>query len=366
MPAHIKKICIKNLDKPRDLAPSMFTTHRQELLDDPDINVIVELIDDPLAAFEVVRDAMKKGKSVISANKKMIADNLDALLLIQKENNVSFLYEGACCASIPIIRNLEEYYDNDLLTSLRGIVNGSTNYILTELAKGGLNYEQALRQAQEVGFAESDPSLDVEGFDAKYKLGILVLHAFGIKTHPSQIHNYGITRINRFDLDYARQNGYSIKLMAHAERVDDDIYAYCMPTFVPGDSFLSRTSNEYNAVVLSTSFSEQQILYGKGAGDTPTGSAVLSDVSALTYGYKYEYKKHGNSQSNLRLSDEFSIQIYARSSEKDALDDRAFDKIHERYEGTKYSYVIGEIKMSTLRKSTLFEDSRVSLVCFNP
>ena len=165
--ATIRKVCIKHTDKLRTAPSDLFTTDKQVLLQDPEINVIVELTNDADAAFDIVRTAFINGKAVISANKKMIAEHLEELLAFQEQYKLPFLYESAACASIPVIRNLEEYYDNDLLQSVSGIVNGSTNYILTKVFEEKLDCSTALLQAQIEGFAETDPTLDVEGIDAQ-------------------------------------------------------------------------------------------------------------------------------------------------------------------------------------------------------
>src|SRR5258708_5545166 len=161
--ASIKKVCIKNPQKKREAPAELFTTDRNELLFDPEINVIVEVINESGPAFEIVSTALKNGKSVVSASKKMIAEHLQELLELQKQTGESFLYESAACASIPVIRNLEEYYDNDLLHSIKAIVNGSTNFILTKMFDEHLDFKQALLLAQQQCFPESDPDLDVKG-----------------------------------------------------------------------------------------------------------------------------------------------------------------------------------------------------------
>ena len=203
--ANIKLICVKDKQKERTLPLHYFTFDRNEILDDPEINTVVELIDDADAAFEIVTTAMRKGKAVVTANKKMIAEHFNELLDLQRQYNVPLLYEAACCASIPIIRNLEEYYDNDLLESIEGIVNGSTNYILTKTYDEHIPYEAALRDAQQKGYAESDPSLDTGGFDAKYKLLILIAHAFGVVAKPHEIFNLGIDNLGELELAYAKE-----------------------------------------------------------------------------------------------------------------------------------------------------------------
>ena len=160
--ASIRKVCIKHPGKKREAPAALFTTDRDVLLNDENINVIVEVIDDANAAFEIVSKALKNGKAVVSASKKMIAEHLPEILKLQQETDQPFLCEAAACASIPVIRNLEEYYDNDLLHSIRAIVNGSTNFILTKMFEDKLDFQSALLLAQQLGFAESNPKLDVE------------------------------------------------------------------------------------------------------------------------------------------------------------------------------------------------------------
>src|SRR5512133_1319554 len=198
--ADIVKICVKDRNKKRRISMDHFTYDKNDILDDPSINLVVELIDDADEAFSIVSTAMKKGKNVVTANKMMVAKHFRELVDMQSKYKVSLLYEASAGASIPIIRNLEEYYDNELLYSLRGILNGTTNYILTKMHNGNMSYADALKEAQAKGFAESDPTLDVEGWDAKYKLCILTAHAYGLFLEPDQVFHYGINRISKFDI----------------------------------------------------------------------------------------------------------------------------------------------------------------------
>src|SRR4051794_27449692 len=217
--ASIKKVCIKNPEKKRNAPDSLFTTDKDALLNDPEINVIVEVINESEPAFEIVSTALKNGKDVVSASKKMIAEHLPELLGLQKTTDRSFLYEAAACASIPVIRNLEEYYDNDLLHSIKAIVNGSTNYILTKMFEEKLDYKSALLQAQQLGFAESNPVLDVEGFDAANKWSFLLTHAYGIVVHPLELLFTGIQNVNGFDATVAAEKGWVIRLVAQAKKM---------------------------------------------------------------------------------------------------------------------------------------------------
>ena len=254
--ASIKKVCIRNLEKKRNAPASLFTTEKNELLNDLDINVIVEVIDDAEAAFKIVSVALKNGKNVISASKKMIAENLPALLELQQQTGKSFLYEAAACASIPVIRNLEEYYDNDLLHSIKAIVNGSTNFILTKMFDEGLAFNEALLLAQQAGFAESNPTLDVEGYDAVNKWTLLLTHAYGIIERPDAILFNGIQNIHVLDAQVAKAKNQEIKLVAEAQKLKNGkVAAFVLPQFVNHDDHLAFVKNEYNGVVI-----EKQLL----------------------------------------------------------------------------------------------------------
>ncbi len=362
--AEIGRICIKNPEKPRPLPAHFFTTNPDDILNDPDIDIVVELIDDAESAFKLVSAALERGKSVVTANKKMIAHHLPELHALQQKTGASLLYEGACCASIPIIRNLEEYYDNDLLTSVEGIFNGTTNYILSKVFEENKSFDEALRLAQENGFAESDPRLDLEGFDPKYKLCILLLHAFGVFVEPESVFHFGIHRLNAFDAEFARRRGGSLKLVARCYRQGDQVGAYCIPRFVPGNHRYASVRNEYNAVTLESAFSEQQVFVGKGAGDKPTGCAVLSDISALRYQYKYEYRKWQQNGSFFNTSDT-ELQLYVRYSTGVNVADSDFTEITERFMSGDTHYTIGRIPVRKLQQAAWLGDPRVSVVEIN-
>lgn len=359
--ATIEKICIKHPDKIRSLDAAYFTTDPSEILDNPEIDVVVELIDDSEAAYHIVKEALIKGKAVVSANKKLIAEHLEELLFLQSKHKTPLLYEGSVCGSIPVIRNLEEYYDNDLLSSVSGIFNGSTNYILSKMRNEGLDFDLALKEAQDKGFAESDPLLDVGGFDAKYKLCITLLHAFGLLVRPENILNIGIQNLSDQDVNYATQNNQNIKLVVHGQKQGQHISAFVMPTFVSADNPLTNVHNEFNGILLESAFANQQFFGGKGAGSDPTGSAVLSDISALTYGYKYEYKKlHQNTL--VSYSTQQLLEVYVRYQDKETVQWDAFQNISQRFESKAYSYVIGSIYLEQLLQEEWALNDRISIV----
>ena len=364
VPATIKKICIKDADKERTLPGHYFTTDPSEILNDPEIDVVLELIDDAEAAYQIVVRALVAGKAVVSANKKLLATHFEELQELQRETGSAFLYEGACCASIPIIRNLEEYYDNDLVQGISGIFNGSSNYILSRIFSEGWDYATALEAAQELGFAETDPTLDVEGYDPAYKLSILCAHAFGSRISAEQILRRGITGISGQEIRFAREKGWGLKLVARAERVGEELFASVLPTFVPASDPLFTVDNEYNAVLLEGAFSDIQFFKGKGAGSLPTGSAVLSDLSALGYGYRYEYRK-GKGRPLVRPARR-SLRIYLRFQDPEAITAINFDEIEESYRSLDHCYVTGTVNSSELQEFLWSEYAATSFVAALP
>jgi homoserine dehydrogenase len=346
--ADIVKICVKDRTKKRRIPMTNFTFDKNDILNDPSINLVVELIDDADEAFSIVSTAMKSGKNVVTANKLMVATHFKELVEMQARYKVSLLYEASAGASIPIIRNLEEYYDNELLYSLRGILNGTTNYILTKMHNEALPYGQALSQAQEKGFAESDPSLDVEGLDAKYKLCIITGHAYGLFLEPEEVFHYGIKTISKFDIQYAKEKGLKIKLVPYVGKTNENtITSFVLPRFISSDKYLYNVDNEYNGVITEAAFADKQFFCGKGAGGHATGSAVLSDISANSYGYKYEYKKYlQGTVSNYTRN--FRLEVYLRYQDEKEKELFGFEEVSEYFSSRLYKYVIGIINLEKL------------------
>jgi homoserine dehydrogenase len=360
--AMIKRIVIKHPEKQRNAPPEIFTNLANELLYDDSIDVIVELIDDAEAAYHIVTTALKNGKAVVSANKKLIAENLAELLDLQQQYKTPFLYEASACASIPVIRNLEEYYDNDLLQSITGIVNGSTNYILTKIFNEKIEFVDALLQAQQLGFVERNPNLDILGIDATNKLTILLLHAYGIVTKPSSILYSGIQNIQLSDSKIAAEKEYQIKLIAKAVKLNNGkIAAYLLPQFVKKESQLYNVANEYNGVIIESGFSDQQFFYGKGAGSFATASAVLSDISALRYQYKYEYKKKYN-HNPLEISNDYFLKVYVSYDDLKQVNKDNFEWIEEFHAGQIRSYLVGVIHAEKLLATDWWKQQGVSLI----
>jgi homoserine dehydrogenase len=360
--ASIKKVCIKHAGKKREAPAELFTTDREVILNDPDINVIVEVINESGPAFEIVSRALRSGKSVVSASKKMIAEHLTELLQLQKETSASLLYEAAACASIPVIRNLEEYYDNDLLHSIKAIVNGSTNFILTKMFEEKLSFQEALLMAQQLGFAESDPSLDVEGYDAANKWTFLLTHAYGIVEKTENLVFSGIDHIQAGDAEVAREKHYDIKLVAQAKKLaTGKVAAFVLPQFIKQDDHLAFVKNEFNGVVIESGFADKQFFYGKGAGSFPTASAVLSDLSALRYEYKYEYKKLYHHTPH-QLTDDFYVRVYLSFDDLKYIPKEKFQSIEEWHADSDRKYLIGVIHFRDIKGQGWWRENGVSLV----
>ena len=348
--ATVRKICVKQKEKKRSLPENKFTYNKKDIIEDKDINLVVELIDDAEEAYDIVKKCLLNKKAVVSGNKKMLAHHLDELIELQKETETALLYDASACGSIPVIRNIEEYYDNDLLKSVTGILNGSSNFILSRIFNDGLDYQKALKQAQELGFAESNPSLDVDGFDSLYKLIIIATHALGTYVKPEKIFNYGIANIQQADIQFAREKGLKLKLVAQLLKLNNESFTlFVIPRLVSSEKYIYNVEDEYNGVVIQGEFYDKQFMFGKGAGGFPTGSAVLSDITARSHHYKYEYKKQKYFKK-VDYKTNHEIKIYLRYHNLVDLSYFEFEKITEKYSGQEYNYVVGNIKLDKLIK----------------
>ena len=345
--AHIKRICVRDVTKDRGVKAE-FTDSPEEIFADPEINLVVELIDDAEASYTIVKRALEAGIPVVTGNKKMLAYHLEELIEIQREKQVPLLYDASACGSIPVIRNLEEYYDNDLLVSVKGILNGSSNFILSKIFNENMSYPAALRLAQDLGFAESDPSLDIDGFDSLFKLIIITMHAFGRYVSPDDIFVYGISHMNDDDIRFATEKKRRIKLVAHVEKLDNGkMIMSVMPQLISRDKYIYSVEDEFNGVVIKGKFYYKQFMFGRGAGGYPTGSAVLSDIMACFYNYKYEYKKL-NAELVPEYTDDFVFRIYLRYSSEEDLALFNFLKVRENYTSESSNYVVGDVRLSDL------------------
>lgn len=279
----LKRIADLNLATPRglDLPKEMLTTDAQAVIDDPEIEVVIELIGGLEPARTFVLRALEQGKSVVTANKALLAQFGDELFRAAREHGGELAFEASVCGGIPILRVLRQGLFTDRIASLYGILNGTTNYILTKMAEEGGRFEEVLRQAQDAGFAEADPTMDVSGKDAAQKLAILLRIGFGASITPEAMFVEGIERIGRQDIEDAEELGYAIKLLAIAKRTDRGIEARVHPAMIPKGALLASIRDEFNAVELVGDWVGPQVFYGRGAGERPTANAVVSDLVEL-------------------------------------------------------------------------------------
>lgn len=288
--------------------------------------------------------------AAVSGNKKMLAEHLPELIELQAKTGGTLLYDASACGSIPVIRNLEEYYDNDLLISVKGILNGSSNYILTKIFKEDMNYDTALTKAREAGFAESDPSLDVDGWDALSKLVIITVHAFGTYVNPDRIFTFGISSLSEADIRFANEKGRRIKLVGHVEKLTDGRICMCViPQLLTTDKYIYGVDDEFNGVVIKGLCYDKQFMFGRGAGGFPTGSAILSDITACQYDYRYEYKKRHTHGGELpEFTNDVNFRIYYRYDRPEDMNLIDFNSVSERYTSATVNYVVGTTSLKAL------------------
>lgn len=286
----LDKVCVKRIDLPRIGHELYFTDNPEELLLDPEIDIIVELIDDADAARHYVHTALSNGKSVISANKKMIGECLKEVDRWHKEFEATFLYEAAVGGGIPIVHAVDGFFRDQEVLKIRGILNGSSNYILTQMQQHQWSFEKALRDAQAKGFAERNPTLDISGVDASYKLSILAYHAFGEVFSMSSFSSESIESVTKEAIKKAKIKGRKIKPVATIERTNIGIACSIKPESVGPNDELYSIDFENNAIGVETLISGKHIAAGKGAGALPTGSAVMEDLKRILQGFSYSTK----------------------------------------------------------------------------
>lgn len=254
------------------------------ILHDPEISIVVEVMGGLHPAGEWIAACLKNNKSVVTANKELIAAQGAQLLALARQHQVNLLFEASVGGGIPIIRPLHQCLGANELDDIQGILNGTTNFILTKMSREGMSFSQALQMAQQLGYAEADPTADVQGLDACRKICILASLAFGSQLYPQLVHCQGITELTPEDVEYARNWGGVIKLIARAHRDPDtqQLSALVAPMFVPHDSQLSTVDDVFNGILVDGDATGQVLFYGKGAGKLPTASAVISDVIDCT------------------------------------------------------------------------------------
>ncbi|MBR1974519.1 MAG: homoserine dehydrogenase [Clostridia bacterium] len=288
-----------------------------EVVANPAIDIVIETIGGVGVAKEFVMMALKEGKTVVTANKEMISKCSHELERIARRNSCGLYYEASCVGGVPIIRTLLDGVQANHITEMMGIVNGTTNYILTKMAQDGADYQTALKEAQALGYAEFDPTNDVEAFDSTYKLSILSSMAFHTKVPYTKVHREGITTVDAKDIAIGKEFGYALKLLAIGKNSADGVEVRVHPTFIPAEHPLASVNDAYNAVYLRGDALDDIMLYGKGAGAFPTASAVVSDViyAATHSEIKYStFKNNATADSNVKFISDFSTAYYIRLS----------------------------------------------------
>lgn len=353
----LSEIVIKDASKNRVPKDLNFTTDVKKALNKKGINTIVELITDDKEAYNIAKEALQQGKNVVSANKKMIAYHLEELVALEQQFGGKFLYEGAVAGSIPILKIINEHYAFDEIRTIKGILNGTSNYILTQIFDKGMSYEEALRLAQAAGFAEADPTADVGGFDALYKLLILAAHAFGKFILPEKALNIGIATISEQDIDFAISNNLKIKLVAAAYSNNNKLTLSVLPTFITENEAFYNVNNEYNAIEIVSNNLGTQFFYGKGAGKLPTGHVVYTDFKSLQ-NTNYSYR---NIPSGKRLKYETKELIWIFSNKITLL-----EKYLEDVVLLNGPQGIGSIKIADLIKAKeLINQHKLSIIRVN-
>ncbi len=277
----VTAVAVRSLSKQRpfEIDAALLTTAAAQIVEDPEVDLVVEVLGGIEPARSLISSALRHGKAVVTANKELLANVGHELFAISDETERDLLFEAAVAGGIPIIRPLRESLVGERISTVMGIVNGTTNYILTQMTDHSVSYRDALSQAQDLGFAERDPTADVEGYDAGAKAAIMASIAFGSKVVAGDVFHEGISNITLADIEYAAHMGYRIKLLAICERFDDDSVAVRVhPTMVPVAHPLASVAGSYNAVFIEGDAVGQLMFYGRGAGGYPTASAVLGDV----------------------------------------------------------------------------------------
>lgn len=349
----------KNIGQTSDL---YFSTQAADILNDTGITTIVELINNSDDAYRIAKKVLGNGNTLITANKKMLAEHFIELLELEKRYGGCLLYEASSAASIPIIRLLDTYFANEEIRLVEGILNGTSNFILSAIFSNNLTFKEALNQAQQKGFAESDPTLDITGLDALNKLIIINAHAFGVIVKTQEVFNYGINYLDKQDIEFARQNGFVIKQVAHASvNPEGKLLLYVAPQFVKSDNPLYHVDLENNGIVVDAVHSGRQFYSGKGAGGNPTGAAVLADVISSVQHKSYAYTKLRKA-SVVKYDDSLNVLIYLRYS-KEIIRLPFKTKVKKHYVSGAFNLTIAYVSLKELIlcKSWL-EENEVSLI----
>lgn len=300
--------------------PEIVTKNIAEVVGNPAVDIVVEVIGGIEPAKTFILTALKHGKSVVTANKELIAKYWHEIEAVAKQNHAGFYFEASCVGGVPIIRTLTESMQGNNVQSITGIINGTTNYILTKMAQEGLSFDEALKGAQQKGYAEADPTADIEGYDAAYKLSILSSLAFNAKVPLSKVYREGITALNKEDIAYGKELGYTLKLLGIGKKTSAGIEVRVHPTFIRNENPLASVNDSFNAVYLVGDNVGDIMLYGRGAGSLPTGSAIVSDIIYAAHKADHYYVPFVNNkevEDKTIFTDDFISEYYLRITVKD-------------------------------------------------
>ena len=291
----LRKALVRDLGRARSvsLSPDLLTLKPEEVIERPDVDVVVELMGGEGLALKCMESALAHDKHLVTANKEVMAKHAPSLLALAQKNGVEVRYEGSVGGGIPLIAPFQRDLVANEISAIHSILNGTTNYILTRMADDGMDFSVALQQAQDRGYAEADPTYDIEGIDAKFKLSILASLAFRSWVNPKDVFSEGISRLEAKDFRYAREFGYAIKLLAIAKKSGDFVEARVHPVLIADDSLLAQVRGVFNAVQVEGDLVGRIILFGRGAGAQPTASAVMADIVAVSRNIMYRIKPAG-------------------------------------------------------------------------
>lgn len=344
-PVKVKKILVQDVEKERSVKvdPSLLTMDPADIIEDPEIEVVIEVMGGIENTREHMLQALRNKKNVVTANKDLMAVHGSELLTAASENGCDLFFEASVAGGIPILRSLVDGLASDRITKMMGIVNGTTNYILTKMSQEGLPYDSVLKEAQDLGYAEANPASDVEGLDAARKMAILGTLGFSMKIDLDDVKFKGITSVTEEDLQYAKQLGYTMKLLGIAVREGDKVEVCVEPALLPSSHPLSSVNNEYNAVYVYGEAVGETMFYGPGAGSLPTATAVVSDLvgvvknlrlgvngrSMVTPQYEKQLKDDGEVSSKhfLRLHVHDEVGVFSEVTSLFADHNVSFEKI---------------------------------------
>lgn len=318
----VETVLEKNKERALSLgvSESQIATSIEEVVSNPNVDIVVEVIGGIEPSKTFVLKALMSGKSVVTSNKELFAKHWNELESEAKKMHVGLFFEASCVGGVPIIRTLQEGMQANKITSIKGIINGTTNYILTKMANEGSSYEEALKEAQRLGYAEFNPTADVEGYDATYKLSILSSLAFNTKVSIENVYREGIVNVTKDDIKYGKELGYTLKLLGVGKNTENGIEVRVHPTFIANSNPLATVNDSFNAVHLVGDSVGEIMLYGRGAGALPTGSAIVSDIIFAARHTSYYYTAFKNSDkgnSATKYVTDFTSRYFIRLLVKD-------------------------------------------------